>query len=166
MAVAWLALAAAAPAAFAQRADDAAHRRAAVGHATRSTGSAARRPPRPRSPRRSRSAAGGSDGAEQAALLLSLALLGGGVAGWVLSLRRPVARAAAPRRPRPLDAPVRPAAPRLWAPGAAAAEPEPAPVAAVAGPRRRPEGRRRRSPTAPGPPRSNGTSSTAARSSA
>ena len=91
-------------------------------------------------------ATGGLDGAEQAALLLSLALLGGGAAGWLLALRAPRANPLAAARP--IAVPSRASAPRLWAPsaGAPTSEPAPAPAPVVAGPQPA------RSPGAPAPP--------------
>jgi hypothetical protein len=130
MAMVWLALAAAAPAAFAQRGEargtaEPLWDRYPLDGQRGTPAAAATQPATLEEP------AGGSDGTEEAALLISLALLGGGAAGWVLSLRRPIARRRGPAKAAPLDAAVRPAEPRLWGPGAAAAEPEPAPELAV-----------------------------------
>ena len=103
-----------------------------------------RSPPRHREPSTIEAATGGLDGAEQAALLLSLALLGGGAAGWLLALRAPRANPLAAARP--IAVPSRASAPRLWAPSAGAPTSEPAPAPVVAGP---PPAR---SPGAPAPP--------------
>ena len=97
-------------------------------------------------PRTMEAATSGSDGAEQAALLLSLALLGGGATGWLLSLRRP--RAHMLSAAAPLAVPVRSIAPRLWAPSAVAPTSEPAPVPAAVDPPPQPP----RPPGEPTPP--------------